>query len=112
MGKFISTVILQWQGGIIPILHSQHWGPIRLGLYGPFNVGVHFAMLLAQLQSLVKSVQNVLYMVSLAANTALCAHFCCQLQQKFQSWPPTSKKNMLCDHLSEAWLEWDFEVQS
>ena len=61
MGKFISAVILQWQGGIIPILHSQSWGTIRLGLYGPFNLGAHFAMPLAQLQSLVKSIYNVMY---------------------------------------------------
>lgn len=55
MVKFFSTDILQEQGGIIPILHSQHWGTIRLGLCGLSNLGVHFAMLLAQLQSSVIS---------------------------------------------------------
>lgn len=73
MGKFISTVILQWQGGISSILQSQSWGTIRLELYGPFNLSAHFAMPLAQSQSLVKSIYNMLCMVSLATNTALYA---------------------------------------
>lgn len=73
MGKFISSVILQWQGDIIPVLHSQSWDTIRLRLYEPFNLSAHFAMPLAQLQSLVKSIYNVLCMVSLATNTVWCA---------------------------------------
>lgn len=81
VGKFISTLVLQWQGGIIPILHMQSWGTVRLGLYGPFNMVVHVAMPLAHLQSLVKYICNIC-MVSMATDTALHAYFCCKLQQK------------------------------
>lgn len=117
MGKFISTVIstviVQWQGGIIPILHRQSWGTVRLRLYGPFNPAVHVATPLAQLQSLVKYICNIMYGLTGYKYRPACL-FLLQIAPKMHIWHPNSKKNAPTsaknDHLCEVWIEWGPEV--
>lgn len=85
---------------------------MRLGLYGPFNPGVHVATPLAQLQSLVKCICNIMYGLTgykyspaclfLLQITAKCI-FGTQIARKIL--PPRQKIIT-----SAVWIEWRPEV--